>query len=395
MNKFFLDNQQGPFDTRDLLKNAAAQKDRYKDFLVVDADAHHYESESWAQITKYIDEPLVRQWSEAVLAKGGGQGSMMPTQVGNQDISGRLTRYLHRKSEKVDESVPRDVTVIRRSMEQMGIDYTIMFPTPMLNLGLHPNVEVEVAFARAYARWITENVLSVEPRIKTMLYLPLSNPDASLKLIEEFAEKPSVVGFMITTVRYRPIHDNAYMKVYAALEERGLPLGFHAAYNTLGHDRSMEQLNRFISVHALGFPFYHMVHLTNFVINGIPERFPKLKVIWIEGGLAWLTFLMQRLDNEYMMRSSEAPLLTRRPSEYMADFYYTSQPLERTATNENLLKDTLDLIHAETQLLYASDFPHWDFDLPSQIYDLPFLSETAKRRILGENARGLFHLEPR
>jgi hypothetical protein len=52
------------------------------------------------------------------------------------------------------------------------------------------------------------------------------------------------------------------------------------------------------------------------------------------------------------------------------------------------------MINAETQLLYSSDYPHWDMDLPSTIYDLPFLSAEAKRNILGENARRLFNLEP-
>jgi hypothetical protein len=51
---------------------------------------------------------------------------------------------------------------------------------------------------------------------------------------------------------------------------------------------------------------------------------------------------------------------------------------------------TFRMIKAETQLLYSSDYPHWDFDLPSTIYDLPFLSEQARRNILGENARKLF-----
>ena len=69
-----------------------------------------------------------------------------------------------------------------------------------------------------------------------------------------------------------------------------------------GGDRTMELCNRFIAVHALGFTFYNMVHLTNWIVNGMPERYPKLKVIWIESGLAWLMFLIQRLDNEYMMR---------------------------------------------------------------------------------------------
>ena len=51
------------------------------------------------------------------------------------------------------------------------------------------------------------------------------------------------------------------------------------------------------------------------------------------------------------------------------------------------------MISAETQLMYASDYPHWDMDLPSTIYDLPFLSEQAKRNILGLNAARAFGFE--
>jgi predicted TIM-barrel fold metal-dependent hydrolase len=100
---------------------------------------------------------------------------------------------------------------------------------------------------------------------------------------------------------------------------------------------------------------------------------------------------MQRLDHEYMMRSSEAPALKRLPSEYMRDMYYTTQPLERS--NQKLLQCTLEAFNAETQLLFSSDWPHWDFDPPSTITTLPFLSDQAKRNILGLNAARLFNLE--
>jgi hypothetical protein len=56
---------------------------------------------------------------------------------------------------------------------------------------------------------------------------------------------------------------------------------------------------------------------------------------------------------------------------------------------------TYILINAETQLLYSSDYPHWDFDLPSTIWDLPFLSEKGKHNILGGTAARLFKLAPR
>ena len=382
---------QGTFDTGQLLAHAAAQaRERgYAEFLIVDADAHHYETECWAEITECIEQPVIRQWSEASLAKGNSRPGLLVSMPGNQDVGGRISRYHLRRYEETEKHVPRVVAQTRRAMAAMGIDVTVLFPTVMLELGLHPQSEVEAAVARAYARWMTTRILPLEPAIKALLYLPFNDPEASVRLVEDFAEAPGVVGFLVTSVRYRPVHDNAYMKLYAALQERGLPLGFHAAYHW--YDRSMELLNRFISVHALGFPFYHMVHMTNWVINGLPERFPKLKVIWIEGGLAWVPFLMQRLDNEYMMRSSEAPLLQRKPSEYMKEMYYTSQPMEYPE-DLDVLRTTFAMINAETQLLYASDYPHWDFDLPSRIYDLPFLSAGAKRQILGANAQRLFRL---
>ena len=59
------------------------------------------------------------------------------------------------------------------------------------------------------------------------------------------------------------------------------------------------------------------------------------------------------------------------------------------------LKSTLRMINAETQLMYASDYPHWDFDLPSTVWDLPFLSEKGKHNILGGTAARLFKLPPR
>ena len=121
----------------------------------------------------------------------------------------------------------------------------------------------------------------------------------------------------------------------------------------------------------------------------MPERFPRLKLLWVESGLAWIPFLMQRLDHEVMMRPSEAPGLKRLPSEYMRDMHYTSQPLERS--NMKLLQSTMEAMGAETQLLYSSDWPHWDWDPPAAITTLPFLSEQAKRNIWASAAR-LFNL---
>ena len=274
----------------------------------------------------------------------------------------------------------------------MGIDQVCLFPTPMLGLPSRSRPEVEVAMARAYNRWLVETVLAEDPRIKSSLYLPMSNPEATLKMVEDFGGKPGVVGFTIIASTLRPVTDNLYAKTYGAIQERGLPLIFHAGL-TWGNNQNFTLCTRFMAVHALSFSFSNILHMTNWLCNGMPERFPNLKTVWVESGLAWIPFLMQRLDNEYMMRSSEVPSLKRKPSDYMREMYYSSQPME-AVDNRPALEVTFNMIKAETQLLYSSDYPHWDMDLPSVIYDLPFLSEQAKRNILGGNAQRAFNLTP-
>jgi hypothetical protein len=385
-----VDTRMRTFDTEQHLKNARRQAEsrNYEDFLIVDVDSHHYETEAFGEIAKYIDDPVLR---EEALFQGMARGGVTSVDGSYQEMAGRVVRYPMRRHEVVPPTIHRDITLMRRWMDSMGVDMACMFPTPMLNISTCPRVSVEVALARAYNRWLCDNVLDEEPRLTSMLYLPFNDPEACLGIVEEFGDRKGVIGFMVTSTHSCAIHDNAYMKTYSALQERDLPLGFHAAY-TWG-DSSTRLMNRFIAVHALGFVWHNLVHMTNWLVNGLPERFPRLKTIWIESGLAWIPFLMQRLDNEFMMRSSDAPLLKRKPSDYMREMYYTSQPMEMV-DNSEALELTFKMMRAESQLLYSSDYPHWDMDLPSTIYDLPFLNDASKRAILGGNAQSLFKLDP-
>jgi hypothetical protein len=363
-----------------------ARARNYQDFLIVDVDSHHYENEHYAEVFQYIESPVIRR--EAIEGASRRTG-MLNSQVGYQNTGGRIHRQKFRGKEKAKPGRHSDIMLTLDWMDAMGVDYTCLFPTPMLFLGLHPQVEVETAMCRAYNAWLCERILAAEPRIVSMLYLPFNDPEAAYRTVKDFGDKKGVVGFMVTSPRYKPVHDNAYIKTYALLEEIGKPISFHAAYSW--DDRALQMTNRFISVHALGFMWFNMIHMTNWVINGLPVRFPNLKVLWIESGLTWASGLMQRLDHSFMMRTSDAPALKEKPSHYMRQMYYSSQPME-IPDDKSVLEATFKMLNAETQLVWSSDYPHWDFDLPSTIYDLPFLKEQSKRNILGANAARLFGL---
>jgi predicted TIM-barrel fold metal-dependent hydrolase len=376
-------------NTTQLLSHARREANRRNldDVLIVDVDAHHYENEHMGEILPFMENDVLRQ----LTMQGRTRNNLLPQVIGYQDMGGRVTRYPLRPSEKTDHKV-RDVQLGHRWMDAMSVDYSCLFPTGMLSIGSHPQKEMEFELCWAYNRWLTEKVLpESDGRFFSMLCLPISDAEGSLRIVEEFGHRKGVTGFMITTVRNLPVHDNSLMKTYRAIEERGLALAFHSGVNW--GENVFKGCNRFISVHALGFSFYNILHCTNWVINGMGERFPKLPVIWVEAGLAWVPFLMQRLDHEYMLRTSECPLLKKKPSDYMRDMYYSTQPME--VQDMEALECTFRMINAETQLMYSSDYPHWDFDLPTVIWDLPFASEKAKHNILGGTAARLMKLPPR
>ena len=382
-HKMSIDN----FDTEQLLKNARRQAKlrNYHDFPIICADSHQYESESINEIIEYIEDDVLHQIvssAPGIMSRGRG---------GYQPVGGRVTRYPLRSIEQTPaDGIHRDIHLSRRFMDAIGIDYIGLFPTGMLSVGLLPQKEIEVQYARAYMRWLTEKILPHDPRVKGYVYLPFNSPDEAYKMLVDFGNKPGIIGALVTSPRYAPIHDNAYMKTYALIEEMGIPLTFHSGLNW--NDPLMSVTNRFISAHALGFTLYNVIHMCNWITNGLNERFPNLDIIWTESGIAWVPWLGQRLDNDYKMRTSECPSLKKLPSDYMRDMYYTSQPME-VPNDHTLLEATFKFINAEERLLYASDYPHWDMDLPCTIYDLPFLDETAKRKILGGNAVKLFNID--
>jgi predicted TIM-barrel fold metal-dependent hydrolase len=378
-------------DTRDILAHATRQAESYEDYFLVDIDAHVTETSFWPEILALIDNEVIRQMGEAVAGRpGSGNVALLPNQPGilYQHAYGRIP---HQQAllEKVEKKGSHHfVELARRSMDALGLDYQVVFPTPMLTLGMHPQDDIEVALGAAYNKWLVERILPEDDRLKGMIYLPFNTPEACVEEVKKYAHIDSIIGYSVCSTRNKPVHHNNYMKLYAMMEETGKPFSFHSGFNW--NDPSFLQLNRFISMHALSFVHYSLIHMTNWIMNGIPERFPKMKVLWIESGLAWIPFLMQRLDHEYQMRTCEAPMLKKLPSDYMRDMFYTSQPLEKT--NLKLLEATMEAMNADTQLLYASDWPHWDFDAPSSITTLPFLNEQAKRNILGLNAARVFNL---
>lgn len=384
------------------LENAIEQaRSRGFDKLsIVDVDAH--QMEPFALFTKYLKDPFKKKYAR-----------LMPKL--DPDVEWyRSYHFADGRIKRTDISYPRPQSpeeIVREFsdlMVKIGIKKSIVLPNQMLSLGHNPFAttskksietqsrqetkewyEFEVAVANAYIDYMLDNFLGKYPEILTMIYAPANSPEAAADLIDRVGKEKGVAGIMVTPIRPTLAGSNDWNPIYEAAQKKGLSISFHAEGY---HGDYLKGFKKYMPAHALSFPYYLAIQLTSIVTEGIPERFPNVKFAFLEGGVSWIPWIMQRLDSLYWMRGAvEAPMLKRPPSEYIKRFYFSSQPLDRP-NNAWELEYVFRVFNAEEQLMYSSDYPHWDFDLPSTIYNLPFLSDSAKEKILGKNANNVYRL---
>jgi uncharacterized protein len=279
-------------------------------------------------------------------------------------------------------------TFVKR-FNDIGIKRAIIFPNMMLGMGQHPDRSFEVATSNAFADYMLDQFLDKYPELLTCVVVPANSPDKAADLIDRVGSEKGIVGAMVTTHRPTLAGDDAWIPIYEAATRKNLPICFHASQTNL---TPYSELKNYVAFYSLGFPFTIILHLTSLLTAGMHVRYPKLKFVFIEGGVTWIPWIMHRLDTIYPMFRSETPLLTKMPSEYIKEFYYSSQPLETPLKGKGELEYYFKSFNASSQLMYASDYPHFDFDTPGVINNLPFLSGEEKKNILGENARRVFRL---
>jgi uncharacterized protein len=135
-------------DTRDILAHASkdARRRGLADWLFCDIDAHHVETVSWHEIVEYIEDPVIRDnmrfQNERIGAPPYGLNGDLGLRYGS--VGGRIPHQEGLRETIGDADVHRDVVLTRRAMDSLGVDYMVVFPTPMLFLGMHPQPEMEV-----------------------------------------------------------------------------------------------------------------------------------------------------------------------------------------------------------------------------------------------------------
>jgi predicted TIM-barrel fold metal-dependent hydrolase len=273
-------------------------------------------------------------------------------------------------------------------LDACGVEFGILGPLGTTGQGEF-NQDFSAAMCSAVNDWQLAAFTQPEKRLKAGIVVPYEDGAASAKEIERCAPDPDFAQVFVLTRSAEPLGSRRYWPIYEAAERNKLPVACHV-FGTSGHP-----------VSRAGWPSYYVeegaAHSTScqtvvssLVIEGVFERFPGLKVVMVEGGFAWLPALSWRLDKLFERMRDEVPHLKRKPSEYIREHVYvTTQPMEEPDNRRQVL-DVMEWIGWD-HLLFASDYPHWDFDDPLRAFPAGIKPER-HRQICAENGRKVYRL---
>ena len=282
-----------------------------------------------------------------------------------------------------------DLELMRRQyLDAYGIEFGILGPLGVSGQS-EINAEFSAALAGAINDWQRETFAKPEPRLKASIVVPSENAGAAMAEIERHADDSAYAQVFMLTRSAEPLGNRRYWPIYAAAERHNFPVGMHV-FGSGGHAYTGTGWPSYYVEEGAGHSSSAQNAVSSLVIEGVFERFPRLKVTIIEGGFAWLPPLTWRLDKLYERLRSEVPHLKRRPSEYIREhIWVTTQPMEEPQDRQHVL-DMMEWIGWD-RLLFASDYPHWDFDDPFRAFPAGMPQERY-RQILTSNARAVYRL---
>ena len=349
----------------------------------VDADVHHGLKDK-SDLAPYIPRHYRERFEEYGIGAGGGYAA-----------NGGFRGY---RVDAIPDGVPNAPGVGAPSVEltqeqlldQCGIELALLTGGAALGASSLTDVDYGTAIGQAFNDFTVEHWLAADARFRLALNVNVQDPAAAAAEIQRLGGHSQIAAIVVPGGAQKAYGARVYRPIHEACVEHGLTFAIHFGAEGSGVNPPPT---------AAGYPSYYVearqsrpsfyqAHLASFVFEGTLERYPELRVAMLEGGFAWVPSSLWRMDADWKGLRRQVPWVKRLPSEYVIEqVRFASQPADEPEPPE-ALASILDWMHAERTLMFASDYPHWDWDDPAQTFT--GLEHDLRARIMGQNAREAF-----
>ena len=272
-------------------------------------------------------------------------------------------------------------------LDRTGTESTVLYPTSGLAYGNVVYPRWAAAYARAYNDYLHDRYLKRSPRFQAVALIPFQDVPAAAAELRRAVQDLGMVGAMIPSNGLtRHVSHPEYWPIYEEAARLDCVLAVHGGnYLNLGFNT----FEVFPATRVLGMPFPLAIALTGMMVDGLLDRFPKLRIGFMEGGTAWIPLVLDRLAREVEYGGLT---MARHPVDYFQD----DRIFVGCEGNERALAYAIERV-GPWPFMFASDFPH-EISMDNcteeidEILERDDLPAEHKQAILGENARRFYRL---
>ncbi len=352
---------------------------------IVDADGHVAEGASLALLAmeRWPDKITLRTDGRPSLTIEGrhypedkGPGAGCPPEHGLTNVEG--VNYA------TAEGVLRDA-------DRDHIDTMVLYPSFGLCAPSLEDPTFAAGFARLYNEWLAGYCKPTGGRLHGVAVTPIEHGRVAIDIMREAKTLGLVATMIPPALKARNLDHPDLDAFYSAAEELNMPLGIHGAPGIHLPKIGVDRFDNYIQVHCISFPFDQMTAMTALVSGGVFDRHPKLRVAFLEAGVGWVPFFIDRMHEHFEKRGSWIKNGWQRdPQEYLegGNIFVSCEP------EEPILPGVIDVLGDEF-IMYASDYPHWDGEWPESTKHLRSrgdISEGSRAKIAGANAQRFYGL---
>jgi len=323
----------------------------------------------------FADGKPIRPSGTQVLAATSPKQSRDESSPGETEVAQRYAKPLARAYDAVSQL---------DAMDDEGVDVAVLFRT----FPLHCDDSLEAEYAndlcRAWNSWMADFCKARPKRLRPSALITLHDIDLAIDETRRAVTELGAIGH---------IHDRYYDPLWREAEKLAAPICFHPAASP-NQDQAVHRFkghsNEAVLINAFRNPVELMLAVGSFCAGGVLERFPKLRVAFLEGNCSWLPWALYRLDERWEMRKGYCnEAMSLRPSDYFLRQCFISVDVE-----EELVVDVIRRV-GDDNVVISTDYPHADSHWPNAVNDFMAVEipSDARKKILWDNCARLYGVE--
>jgi predicted TIM-barrel fold metal-dependent hydrolase len=274
------------------------------------------------------------------------------------------------------------------------VERAVLVPADAILVAGIPTVRVALAATTAINDWTIDRWLAADPAFYGVVLVATQDPQHAAREIRRVGGHRQMAGVLMGAAGLgKPFGHSVYDPIYEAAAEYDLPIlilpGAEEAVDAGAQLAGGGPPSTYIEMRALAHQSLES-HAASLISQGVPARYPRLRVLLLGGGMGWVTPWLWSMDTNYKSFSNDALWLRdSSPSEVFRQYFSVGTYPFSFAAQPDRLQRYLEVDPALADVVcYASGYPAWDSSNAVELAER--IPDGWRDRVMHDNASRLF-----